>query len=88
MSMILRDLRVINVVSSKVNMAAPLKVSRENIDSCMVKITYFVTETLTSQLQEFITFLLTNWRNNMEYTHKKISPQFKCYLYAKLAEPR
>lgn len=57
MSMILRDLRVINVVTSKVNIAAPLKVSRENIDSCMVKITYFVTETLTSQPQEFITFL-------------------------------
>lgn len=44
--MILRDLRAINVVSSKVNMAALLTVSRKNIASCMVKITYFVTETL------------------------------------------
>lgn len=57
MSMTLKDLRAINVASSKVNMAAPLKVSRENIDSYMVKITYFVTETLTSQPQEFIIFL-------------------------------
>lgn len=60
MSMVLRDLRAINVASRKVNMAAPPKVSRENIDSCMVKITYFVTETPTSQLQEFIIFLWAN----------------------------
>lgn len=60
MSMVLRDLRAINVASRKVNVAAPLKVYRENIDSCMVKITYFVTETLTSQTQEFIIFLWAN----------------------------
>lgn len=68
--MILRVLRAINVASSKVNMAAPLKVVRENNASYMLKITYFLTETLTSQAQEFIVFLWANWRKNMEYTHK------------------
>lgn len=74
MSMILRDLRAINVASSKVNMAAPLKVSRENIASSMAKVTYFVTKTLTSQPQELIVVLWTNWRKNMEHPQKNISP--------------
>lgn len=74
MSMILRDLRAINVVSSKVNIAAPLKVSRENIASYMFQATYFLTKTLISQLQEVIVLLWINWRKNMS-THKKtISP--------------
>lgn len=60
MSMVLRDLRAINVASRKVIMAAPLKVSRENIDSCMVRITYFLAEILTNQPQEFIVFLWAN----------------------------
>lgn len=65
----------------QVDMAAPLKVSRKNIASCMVKITYF--ETLTSQPQEFIIFLWVSWRINMA-CYKKIFPPFKCYLYTKL----
>lgn len=65
MSMILRDLRAINVASSKVNMAAPLEASKENIVSCLFKVTYFVTKTLTGQPQEFIVLLWTNWKRNM-----------------------
>lgn len=40
--MIFRDLRVISVVLGKVNMVVLLKVFRENIVFCMVKIIYFV----------------------------------------------